>query len=315
MNLSSVDLLNYILSGMIIIFSIIIFFFGFKFFFHEKTANTKKEVKENDNSLENLDFLTKNAKSIKSKKAAIAEKEALEANIRPGENLLDFDKIHNGMIILNSGKAFSMLLQCRGINFDLMSDEEKIEVNKNFISFFNKILYPIQIHTQTRVLNFHSGFKSYQQRHTNLAAELKGLVLKFNDLRSNHPENTSQISILAKKILSKQRLLEYVKYFIDEIKAITSNAFIIQSNYYLVVSCTAEELKLSPPYKSPSDFQPAQLELTKRSEALIKGLKLCGVESSILHTNQIVQLLYNAFDQGSENFHKVTEMMEAGLFN
>lgn len=301
---------------MIVILSAIIFFFGFRFFFsHGNNASPKKEAEEKDTSLENLDFLTKNVKSKKTKKNMAAEKEALEANIRPGEVLLDFDKIHNGMIIIDSGKTFSMLLQCRGINFDLMSDEEKIEVNKNFIAFFNKILYPIQIHTQTRVLNFHSGFENYQQRHTSLAAELKGLIMKFNDLRSNHPENTSQISILAKKILKRQRLLEYVKYFIDEIKTITSNAFIIQSNYYLVVSCTSEELKLSPPYKNPSDFEPAQLELTQRCEKLMKDLKLCGVESSILHTNQIVQLLYNAFDQGSENFHKVTEMMEAGLFN
>ena len=49
---------------------------------------------------------------------------------------MEFDKIDDNMILQKGGKRFLMVIECQGINYDLMSGLEKNSVEQGFLQFF-----------------------------------------------------------------------------------------------------------------------------------------------------------------------------------
>ena len=53
---------------------------------------------------------------------------------------MEFDSIRDNMIVQKDGKRFLMIIECQGINFDLMSGLEKNSVEQGFLQFLNTSL-------------------------------------------------------------------------------------------------------------------------------------------------------------------------------
>ena len=60
-------------------------------------------------------------------------------------NFMEFDKIEDNMIIQDNGTRYLMVVECEGINYDLMSNVEKTGVEAGFVQFLNTLRHPIQI--------------------------------------------------------------------------------------------------------------------------------------------------------------------------
>ena len=66
---------------------------------------------------------------------------------------MQFDKIEDNMIVQDNGQKYLMVIECEGVNYDLMSQVEKTAVESGFVQFLNTLRYPIQLYTQTRTVN------------------------------------------------------------------------------------------------------------------------------------------------------------------
>ena len=66
---------------------------------------------------------------------------------------MEFDEIVDNMIVRKNGTQYIMILQCNGVNYDLMSEDEKISVEEGFVQFLNTLRFPIQLYIQSRTLN------------------------------------------------------------------------------------------------------------------------------------------------------------------
>ena len=58
---------------------------------------------------------------------------------------MEFDEIVDNMIVRKNGTQYIMVLQCNGVNYDLMSEQEKISVEEGFVQFLNTLRFPIQL--------------------------------------------------------------------------------------------------------------------------------------------------------------------------
>ena len=65
-------------------------------------------------------------------------------------DFMEFDRIEDNMIIQKDGFKYIMVIECQGINYDLMSQVEKNAVEEGFIQFLNTIRHPVQLYVQTR---------------------------------------------------------------------------------------------------------------------------------------------------------------------
>jgi len=74
-------------------------------------------------------------------------------NIENMNRFLDFDEVKDNMIIRKNRTQYVMVLQCQGVNYDLLSEAEKMAVEEGFVQFLNTLRFPIQLYVQTRSLN------------------------------------------------------------------------------------------------------------------------------------------------------------------
>ena len=72
-----------------------------------------------------------------------------------------------------------MILQCNGVNYDLMSEQEKISVEEGFVQFLNTLRFPIQLYIQSRTLNLRDIIATYKSRVDTLASEIDKLDTKI----------------------------------------------------------------------------------------------------------------------------------------
>ena len=72
-------------------------------------------------------------------------------------DFMEFDKIEDNMIIRKKGRQYVMVIECQGVNYDLMSGLEKNSVEQGFLQFLNTLRYPIQLYIQTRTVNLGSS--------------------------------------------------------------------------------------------------------------------------------------------------------------
>ena len=55
-------------------------------------------------------------------------------------NFMEFDTVRDNMIIQKNGNRYLMVVECQGINYDLMSGVEKTGVEEGFVQFLNAFL-------------------------------------------------------------------------------------------------------------------------------------------------------------------------------
>ena len=79
-------------------------------------------------------------------------------------DFMEFDRIEDNMIVQKNGLKYIMVVECQGINYDLMSEVEKNSVEEGFIQFLNTIRHPIQIYVQTRTINLESSLQTYRDK-------------------------------------------------------------------------------------------------------------------------------------------------------
>ena len=76
--------------------------------------------------------------------------------------------------VIKNWNKFLMVIECQGVNYDLMSGLEKNSVEQGFLQFLNTLRYPVQIYVQTRTVNLESGIIKYKER----INEIKDRLLK-----------------------------------------------------------------------------------------------------------------------------------------
>ena len=79
-------------------------------------------------------------------------------------NFMEFDDIEDNMIIQKNETRFLMVVECRGVNFDLMTGVEKNAVEEGFVQFLNSLRNPIQIYIQTRSINLENSLHTYREK-------------------------------------------------------------------------------------------------------------------------------------------------------
>ena len=76
-------------------------------------------------------------------------------------DFMEFEEIVDNMIVRKNGSQYVMILQCNGVNYDLMSEQEKISVEEGFVQFLNTLRFPIQLYVQSRTLNLRDIIEEY----------------------------------------------------------------------------------------------------------------------------------------------------------
>ena len=157
-------------------------------------------------------------------------------------DFMEFDKIADNMIIQNNGKRYTMVIQCKGINYDLMSEVEQMAVEEGFITFLNTLKYPIQLYVQARAIDLKDNLNIYKNSVSEVETKYNEVNDKYRELLNDIDADYTEISKLKNEVDKQGHILSYAQDITRYVERISLNKSILQRKFYVVLSYNKEEI-------------------------------------------------------------------------
>lgn len=259
------------------------------------------------------------SKNKKDKKKETVENESVESKNQKSKtfavesvmDFMEFDKVEDNMIMQKNGSKYIMVIECQGINYDLMSAVEKNSVEEGFIQFLNTIRHPIQIYVQTRTINLESSLQTYKDRVKEIEDNLERQELKYKEMVNSGNYSREQLNQAYYELTKQRNLSEYGKDIIYNTEKMSLNKNVLNQKYYIVVPYYSEELGQNN-FDSEEIKNLAFSELYTRCQSIIRTLAACEVNGKILTSNELVDLLYVAYNRDEQETYGVDKALRAG---
>lgn len=279
----------FVMIGILILLSIIYIILKMK---------EKKKNRERDNSNSNK------------KETNNDEKEQVEYSKQSIFSFMKFDKIEDDMIVRKNGTKFLMVVECQGINYDLMSNIEKNSVEQGFLQFLNTLKHPIQIYTQSRTVNLGSSIVKYKERLKTIENRLVSKQMEYNSKVSSRQYTEEQLRKEKLEVIRERNLYEYGRDIINTTERMNLNKNILRRHYYIVISYTPEEINNQNMEKSEiKDI--AFSELYTKCQSIIASLSVCSIHGKILNSNELAELLYMAYNRDEADIYQLDKALNA----
>lgn len=260
-----------------------------------------------------------NRKEKKAIKQRDSKKQALE-NVKKSEiiytpesilDFMDFEKIQDNMIIQKNGK-FLMVVECQGINYDLMSEMEKVSVEQGFISFLNTLRYPIQLYIQTRTINLERSIQNYKSKFGEIERKYKNSEIEYEKILKDKNSTKDEVERAKYELVKEKNLKEYTADIIKDIERQSLNKSILSKKYYVIIPCYKSEIEAGE-FDKNEVTNMAFSELYTRARAVINALFACQVNGKILNSEELIELLYIAYNRDESDLFWMEKLKQAGF--
>lgn len=226
-------------------------------------------------------------------------------------DFMQFDKIEDNMIVQNGGSRYLMVIECDGINYDLMSQVEKTAVEAGFVQFLNTLRNQIQIYIQVKKVNVTSSINNYNSRLEKIQKELKQKENKYEKIKEDENADKKEKQDLAFEIKRLKNLYEYGLDVVSNIEKLSKNKNVLRKHYYIVVPYYASEVA-SELFSEEEKRNIIFSELYTRAQSLIRSLYACEMKCRILTSTDIAELLYVAYNRDESEVYSLDTALKAG---
>lgn len=226
-------------------------------------------------------------------------------------NFMEFDTVTDNMIIQKNGTKFLMVIECQGINYDLMSGIEKTSVEEGFVQFLNTLRYPIQIYIQTRSINLESSLLVYREKVKDVEMKLRNMEMQYEQMKESMEYSEEQLKRAFYEVTKQTNLYEYGISVLQDTERMSLNKNIINKKYYLIIPYFSLEAGNDNLDKKEIEGI-AFSELYTRAQSLIRSISTCGVRGKILKSNELIELLYMAYNRDEAETFGLDKAIKAG---
>ncbi|MFA4817770.1 MAG: hypothetical protein WC608_03585 [Parcubacteria group bacterium] len=209
------------------------------------------------------------------------------------QSFLDVAEVKEDAIVLKNGSLRSVIA-VSSINYDLKSTDEQDAIISQYQNFLNSLDFPVQIIISSRKLDMQHYLEFLSEKEKEQSGELLRL----------------QIS-------------EY-KNFITQLVEVSN---IMDKNFYIIVPFSPIEneeksffsnfLNVLNPKKGiiekRENFETCKSQLFQRVDHVMAGLSGIGLRLAPLQTQELVELLYNAYNPTVFNLSELGEIKELDL--
>ena len=225
-------------------------------------------------------------------------------------DFMEFDEVIDNMIVRKNKTQYIMVLQCNGVNYDLMSEQEKISVEEGFVQFLNTLRFPIQLYVQSRTLNLKDIIAGYEERVNTLNNDINKLDAKIEQAK-RAGNNALQEKLYFEK-RRKQNVLEYGIDITNYVAKLNSNQNILQQRTYVIVSFFTSELGGNLDNYSKDELDSMCFsELYTRCQNVSSSLMSSQVSSRILESEELMELLYIAYNRDESEIYQLQKALDA----
>ncbi|MEG2646186.1 MAG: hypothetical protein RSA08_04060 [Clostridia bacterium] len=227
---------------------------------------------------------------------------------------MEFEKVQDNMIVQQKGTRYTMVMKCKGINYDLMSEVEQLAVEEGFITFLNTLKYPIQLYVQAQNIDLKEAISKYKENTSSLQAEYMEVTEEFNSVREAFDATDEELNEVTEKREKVLNVYEYANDIINYVEKLSLNKSLLQRSFYILVSYNSSEISSAEKFSKDEKVSICYNELLTRCQSILSGLSSCSVSGVILNSNEVAELLYTAYNRDDKNFLNVKEAIDSGFY-
>lgn len=222
---------------------------------------------------------------------------------------MEFDKIIDSMIVRKNYKQYIMVLECKGVNYDLLSEDDKNAVELGFIELLNTLRFPIQLYIQTRTLNLSDILAEYKRRTDDMQDQINRIKYQITQARSKGDQEMYTRLQLERQ--RRQNILEYGQSVEEYTRRMSEGRNILQQKTYIIISYYTSE------YGDVSKYSKEELndivfsELYTRCQTVIRALTSAEVSGRILSSEELAELLYVAYNRDESEKLRLKNALDA----
>lgn len=195
------------------------------------------------------------------------------------QEFVPIKEVRDGIVTLKNGELRAIVL-ANSVNLSLKSDDEQRATILQFQNFLNTLDFAIQISVQSRRLDIRPYL----------------LLLEDRYKVQNEP--------LLK--LQTREYIEFIKNFTDTTSIMTKNFFVVipythttlRSDSNILEKILSRKNKEETKIAAQVDFEEKRSQLEERVAVIQQGLNRCGINSTQLDTEAVVEVFYKVFNPG-----------------
>lgn len=290
--MSDVEKIMQILTIIVVILFVIIAGLVLAYFLIKKKNDKKQNGKENN-------IIKENENTNKP-----------QYNIKSIFDFMDFERIEDNMIIQKKGK-YLMVLECQGVNYDLMSEMERTSVEQGFIQFLNTLRTEIQIYVQTRTVNLEDSISAYKDKFKNIEQNYEKMQTKYNEMKKSEQYSDEDLKKAYLELIKQKNKYEYTKDIIANTEKSSLNNSVLHKKYYIIIPYYEDEIvtdNLSKEEIQNMIFS----ELYTKARSIARTLSRCEVNARILDSEGLIDLLYVAYNRDESDIFGAKRALRAG---
>lgn len=266
-------------------------------------ARDKKRQKE----IENKNKPEENEKTGNSKETSIQT-----SSLGSVLDFMEFETVEDNMIIKKEEQNYAMVIECQGVNYDLMSEVEKAGVEEGFLQFLNTLRHPVQLYIQTRSINLEKSIEHYKDNLKEIENDYRRKKMQYDRALEDSRVSSETRKKLMYELTKSQNLYDYAKDIIQNIERLSLNKNILNKKYYVVISYYYDKQENAEAKYTKSEIRNlAFSDLYTKAQSIIRTLSSCSVSGRILDTVELINLLYMAYNREGAETYGVEKALKA----
>lgn len=261
-----------------------------------------KKAKQEENTIQN---------SKSNKTVSDAKKITKEYTKESIFKFMEFEKVEDNMIVQKKGTRYLMVVECQGVNYDLMSQAEKISVEEGFLQFLNTLRHPIQIYIQTRTVNLGNSIETYRKRIEEIRIALEKKKDDYLKKVQSNRYTKEQLEKEFYEVTKQTNLYEYGKDVIVNTERMSLNKNVLNKKYYIIIPYYPSDLG-SNSFDRDEIKNIAFSELYTKAQSIVRTLASCEVGGRIMSSNELVDLLYIAYNRDESEVFGIEKALRSG---
>ena len=225
-------------------------------------------------------------------------------------DFMEFDAVEDNMIVQKESKRYVMIVECQGINYDLMSQMEKVAVEEGFQQFLNTLRHPIQIYIQTRTINLEENINRYKERIKDLEQKYNRALYEYRRMQESEVYSQEDLRKYYYEVTKQKNLLDYGRDIVANTENMSLNKNILNKKYYVIISYYVEEGNLEK-YDKEEIRNMAFSELYTKAQSVIRALSACSVAGKILDSRGLIELLYMAYNRDDAELYGLDAILNS----
>ena len=142
--------------------------------------------------------------------------------------------------------------------------------------------------------------------------KLRNMQMQYEQMRESGEYTDEQLRKAFFEVTKQSNLYEYGKSILQDTERMSLNKNILNKKYYMIVSYHSAEAGNDNLDKAELE-EIAFSELYTRAQSLIRSISTCGVRGKILKSNELIELLYMAYNRDEAETFGLDKAIKAGF--